>query len=278
MLLGLHTPGAKGFDAALERAIGFGCEAMQMLPYRRHQDPEDEDYSGFKAKRAASPVKRLLIHSRFVPSLASSDERRRNRSIELLALELDLAARWGADGYVLHAGAYSPDLSREDGVKLAARSIAAAAQKASANVPIYVENVPGGGRRMGGTLEELAALLEALELSRVRARACFDTAHAWAAGYELATAEGMLKLLAKAHRLLGDRLSAFHVNDTRAKLGSNLESHANWGEGFLGREGLTVLLERPEFEHAVGIVEPPRPWLHDGESLAFVRACLAPAR
>lgn len=275
MLLGLHTPGAKGFDAALERAIGFGCEAMQMLPYRRHADPEDEDYRGFKERRAASAVKKLLIHSRFVPSLASSEERRRARSIELLSVELELAARWGADGYVLHAGAYSPDMTREDGLKATAESVASARAKCADQVPLILENVPGGGRRMGGTLEELAALLDALDAKRVPAKACLDTAHAWAAGYELATAEGMLKFLSRANRLLGDRIVAFHVNDTRAKLGSNLESHADWGEGFLGREGLRVLLERSEYEQAVGIVEPPRPWLKDGESLSFVRGCLA---
>lgn len=273
MLLGLHTPGAKGFPAALDRAVSFGCQAMQMLPYRRHAEPEDEDYKGFRERRAASPVKKLLVHSRFVPSLASSEDRRRERSIELLALELDLAARWGADGYVLHAGAYSPNVTLDDGLAMTARSIATARARAPNQVPLYLENVPGGGRRMCGPLEELASLLERLAALRVPARVCLDTAHAWAAGYELATAEGMLKFLSRANRLLGDAVGAFHVNDTRSKLGSNLESHANWGEGFLGKEGLRVLLAREEYADAIGIVEPPRPWLRDGESLAFVRAC-----
>lgn len=278
MILGLHCPAAKGYGTLLDHALAAGCEAMQMLPYRRHAEPEDEDYRGFREKRAKSAIKKLLIHSRFVPSLGSSEQRRRDRSIELLALELDLAARWGADGYVLHAGAYSPDVTRDDGINLVVRAVVTATRALSQMPPLYLENVPGGGRRLGGALEELARILDALEAQGVRAFACLDTAHAWAAGYELAAAEGMMKFLARANRLLGDRVAAFHVNDTRAKLGSNLESHANWGEGFLGREGLRVLLERPEYAEAIGIVEPPRPWLKDAESLAFVRGCLAPAK
>lgn len=128
---------------------------------------------------------------------------------------------------------------------------------------------------MGGTLEELARLLEACPGTG----ACLDTAHAWAAGYDLASAEGMLKFLARAHRLIGaDVVKAFHINDTRALLGTHRENHAYWGDGFLGREGLKVLLERSDYAHAVGIIEPPMGSAEaDGRSLEFVRGLISPA-
>ncbi len=269
MILGVHCPMTKGALGALRHAQSLGCGAMQMLPYRRHEEPEDQDFAAFREARERDGPARLIVHSRFVPALGSSDEARRERSVFHLARELELAERWGAEAYVLHAGAYSPDVPREKGMALVVDSILRAQRRAERRVPVWLENVPGGGRRLGGTLEELAELAAALP-------GCgfvLDTAHAWAQGYELSTAEGMLKLLARAHRLLDARnIRAFHLNDTRAKLGSHLESHAHWGEGYLGREGLRALLEREEYADALGIIEPPRPWLGDAESLAYVKA------
>jgi deoxyribonuclease-4 len=84
----------------------------------------------------------------------------------------------------------------------------------------------------------------------------------------------MLKFLARAHRLLGaETIKLFHLNDTRALSGSNRENHEHWGKGFLGKEGLKTLLERSDFAHAVGILEPPLgPAELDRASLNFVRA------
>lgn len=239
VILGLHCPVYRGLEAALARAADLGCEAMQMLPYRRHDPPTTEECAAFDKARRASSVKRLFIHSRFVPSLASSDSARRMRSMGHLASELRLAAALGGEAYVLHGGAYSVGSSFDEGLRFFKESVTRATAEAGVKVPIYLENVPGGGRRMGGTLEELAKLVEACP----GASACLDTAHAWAAGYPLSTAEGMLKFLSLAHRLLGaDTVKLFHLNDTRALLGSNRENHAHWGKGFLGTESLKTLL------------------------------------
>jgi deoxyribonuclease-4 len=267
VILGVHCSVYRGLDQALERAVSLKVDAMQMLPYRRHHAPPPEECAEFDAQRRKSPVKRLFIHSRFVPNLASSDAETRRRSVSHLKTELKLASLLGAEGYVLHAAAYSVGSSFDEGLKLFAESVRAAGGDGP---PLLIENVPGGGRRMGGPLEELARLVEACP----GAGACLDTAHAWAAGYALSSAEGMLKFLAKAHRLLGaETVKLFHLNDTRALSGSHRENHEHWGKGFLGKEGLRTLLERSDFAHAVGILEPPLgPAERDRESLAFVRS------
>lgn len=253
MILGLHCPVRHGYDAALAVAERAGCRAMQMLPYRRHHDPSGDELARFRKKREALEI-RLVAHSRFVPSLASSDEVRRARSVELLRRELALATGLGAEAYVLHAGAFSPEGTAADGIKLCAASIAAAAPA----MPVLIENVPGGGRRLGGTLEELRVLIEGARAAGVDAHACLDTAHAWAAGYDLSSAEAALKFLARVHRVLGaDNVRAFHLNDSRALLGSHVENHASWGEGFLREEPLRALLEREEYAETLAIAEPP---------------------
>lgn len=262
MILGLHLPVAAGYQGVLDAAAAHGLAAVQLLPYARHREPSPEELAAFK--RGRERLERVLVHSRFVPSLASSDPERRARSVRHLRRELALAEALGADFYVLHAGAYSPGEDAAGGAALFADSL----RRAGGPVRVLLENVPGGGRRMGGTLEDLARLRERVPETGV----CLDTAHAHAAGYDMSSAEGVLKLLARAHRLLGDAVQAFHVNDTRSMLGSHLEDHRHLGTGRLGTEGLRALLSRPEFAELPGILEPPRgDFAADSAALALAR-------
>ncbi|MCR4295456.1 MAG: deoxyribonuclease IV [Elusimicrobia bacterium] len=277
MRLGVHASVRGGFGAALEEALALGCESLQILPYRRHIQPSPEELSSFAAARSAAKLQ-LLVHSRFVPSLASSDSVRRNRSIKHLANELILTTALGGDAYVIHGGAYSPDSSLETGVKLFAQSVIMAVQQSACRTPLLLENVPGGGRRMGGSLEDLARLQDALKPSLPDVGVCLDTAHAYAAGYDCSTAEGSLSFLARAHRLLGfDAVKAFHLNDTRALLSSHREHHEHWGRGRLGGEGLKALLDREEFSSAPAILETPKDFPGaDRANLEFARGLSRP--
>ena len=272
MILGIHASVARGYARALEEAGGLGCAALQILPYRRHHPPTVEELSAFRAARAGSGVRILLIHSRFVPSLASSDETRRSRSVTHLAEELRLCAALGGDAYILHAGAYSPGSDADAGIKLFADSVRRAALSSSFSGTLLLENVPGGGRRMGGELEELARLQDAARPFVPNLGVCLDTAHAWAAGYELTSAAAALEFVSRARRLLGaDAIRAFHLNDSRALLGSHREDHWHWGKGRLGLSGLKALLAREEFADIPGILETPKEPGADAANLAVVR-------
>jgi deoxyribonuclease IV len=256
MLLGIHGSVRNGLANALMEAEDARCPVLQMLPYRRHATPDEEEMRMFRARLKRTNVTRLIVHSRFVPSLASSDETRRARSVELLAQELDLAGKLGAESYVLHAGAFSPGATAEQGLDKAAASIKEALSRAAFGGPILIENVPGGGRRLCGPLEELAALRD--RLSGIMTGICLDTAHAWAAGYDLSSLEGALKFTAKANKLFGDAVACFHLNDSGALLGSHVENHAHWGRGRLGKEGIAALLARPEYQATPAVVETPK--------------------
>lgn len=274
MRLGVHGSVRAGYLSPLNEAVELGCESLQILPYARHQpNPDKELLSSFAAARSAAKLQSLLVHSRFVPSLASSDGDRRARSVQHLSHELELTAALGGDAFVIHGGAYSPDSSLEAGVRLFAESVIMAVQRSSSRTPLLLENVPGGGRRMGGSLEELARLHDALKPSIPNLGVCLDTAHAYAAGYDCSSAEGALKFLSRAHRLMGfDAVKAFHLNDSRALLGSHREHHEHWGKGRLGSEGLKALLDRDEFSSCPGILETPKDGVEsDRANLEFAR-------
>ncbi|MFA5141101.1 MAG: TIM barrel protein [Elusimicrobiota bacterium] len=264
MLLGVHCDVRGGYLAALRRAESLGCEAMQMLPCRRHHEPAQEEFSAFRRAFSESRVKRLVLHVRYAPFLASEDRGRRESSIRNLSGEMRFGRSLGAGWLVMHLGAFSPGATLERGLELFAEGV----REASPGGPtLLVENVPGGGRRMGGSLEELADALRRLEHRGVDARACIDTAHAWAYGYELDSRDSMSLFLARVHHVLGTDIPVFHVNDSGAERGSHREDHARWGDGRVGSEALQTLLEREG--HAVGILEAPRGT--DEENLAFVR-------
>ena len=272
MILGVHATVFRGLAAALDEARILDCSALQILPYRRHHLPGPVELASFRAARAALGLRTLLVHSRFVPSLATADAARRENSVAHLTRELSLSDGLGGDAYVLHAGAYSAESTAAEGVALFAQSVRVAVLRAGFRGALLLENVPGGGRRMGGTLEELAQLRDALGRDLPRVGFCLDTAHAWAAGYEISTAEGALKFVSRAHRLLGaDSIRAFHLNDTRALYGSNREHHWHWGKGRLGLEGLKVLLHREEYAHVPGILETPKEPGADAANLALAR-------
>jgi deoxyribonuclease-4 len=258
VILGAHCPVRAGFAAALRFAVESGCQAMQVFPYRRHAEPAPAEPADFRRARESGSVRRLLAHSRFAPCLGSLDDGMRRRSIGLLERELRLAAALGAEAFVLHAGAYSEGSDREEGLRLAASSVLEAMDRSETALKVLFENVPGGGRRLGAELRDLAGLLEPLRRAGRPCGVCVDTAHAWAAGIDVSSSEGMLRFLSRLHRAVGaDSVAAFHLNDTRALLGSRRESHVRWGEGYLGLEGMRVLLDRPEYADRPGIVELP---------------------
>lgn len=279
MLIGLHVGIRQGPRAALARAVELGLEALQILPYRRRpgseegfrwEKPDAAQAAELREALARGDVRRLAVHSRYVPFLASADPEARRRSTELLARELGFARDLGGGEFVLHLGAYSPGSDPAEGTRLFAEGVAEAYAGAPGAPRLVMENVPGGGRRMGGRLEELAALRAELAARGVDCGVCLDTAHAWAAGYDVAGAAGMETFLDRAAALFGAaNVTLFHLNDTGAPLGSHREHHDHWGAGRLGREGLKRLLSRPDYAHAAGILEMPPG--RDAENLAFVR-------
>ena len=280
MLLGLHVGVRRGFPGALARTTELGLEALQILPYRRvpgsgegfrWEAPDPVEARAVAASVGRGALRRLAVHSRYVPFLASREPEGRRRSTELLSRELGFARDLGASEFVLHLGAYSPGSDAAEGTSLFADGVA----QAYALVPdaplLVMENVPGGGRRMGGRLEELADLRGELMLRGVRSAVCLDTAHAWAAGYDVAGAAGMDAFLDRAAALFGaPAVTLFHLNDTGSDPGSHREHHEHWGKGRLGQDGLARLLARPDFVHAAGILEMPPG--RDEANLAFVRS------
>jgi deoxyribonuclease IV len=208
-----------------------------------------------------------LAHAPYLLNLASDDETLVRRSVEVLVEELRRAAELGLDGVVLHPGSARSG-SREDAEARCRAALARAVGTAGdAAARLLLEGQAGAGGQLGRTPAELARLVEPSVRGRVGI--CLDTAHLWAAGYDL-TAGGLSRVLGEVRdhwRCAAP--DALHINDTRVELGSGRDRHAPPGEGVLAERFYRELLTEESLATVPMILEIP-----PGKDNALVRRAL----
>ncbi len=259
MLIGAHVSPAGGPANAVARGVERGCRAIQIFNQSPRQwKPtvyDDEKVVAYKDAFADSGVEALLVHAVYLLNCASEDPDLREKSLTSLIASLRAGAALGAVGVVLHPGSALKDEPRA-AVKRAAKVIKEALAE-SEGCDLHLENTAGAGGTLGRTFEELAALIEGAG-ARKRLRACLDSCHLLASGYDIRTAEGLSDVLDDFDRVVGmDRLGSLHVNDSRSELGSNVDRHAALGEGELGEAGCVAFLSEPRFDGLPCVFEGP---------------------
>jgi deoxyribonuclease-4 len=265
--IGAHLPLGHGLVRAADRAAAIGASAIQVFTdnpaawRRRGQLPRELE--AFRERLAFHDIAPISVHAPYLVNLAGPDPARAERSVELLAHELRVAAAYGAALLNLHVGSHHGD-GVEAGATRIARGIRAALDRlddAAADVTIVLENGAGGGFGMGATIDELAMVDEALGaggVARSRIGFCLDTAHLWGAGHAIDTPAGVDELLGTFDTALGgERLRMVHLNDSRSEPGSRSDRHEHLGAGRIGTAGLRRILTHPALAHVVYILETP---------------------
>jgi deoxyribonuclease-4 len=258
MRLGAHVSISGQIDRAIDRALALGCECLQIFwgsprQWRPVAYPADA-LARFAAKRRAAGLDPLVIHAAYLVNPAADDRALWRRSVASLVASARGAERLGGLGIVTHlgsaGGSRTPALRR---VAAAVREVLAA----TARVTVLLENSAGGGGHLGASLDELAAVLDRLG-GHPRVGVCLDTAHLFAAGWDLRTAAGVDATIAACDRAFGwARVRLVHLNDSKAPLGSHRDRHENIGEGEIGIEGFRALVRHPRTRHLSGVIETP---------------------
>jgi deoxyribonuclease-4 len=259
MLIGAHVSPAGGPANAVTRGVERGCRAIQIFNQSPRQwkptEYDDKKVADFKEAMKDSDIEALLIHAVYLVNCASEDPELREKSLTSLIASLRAGDALGAVGVVVHPGSALKDEPRA-AVKRAAKVIKEALAQ-SEGCDLHLENTAGAGGTLGRTFEELAALIEGAG-GRKRLRACLDSCHLLASGYDIRTAEGVSSVVDEFDRVVGlDRLGSLHVNDSMTPLGSNVDRHAPLGEGELGVEGCVAFLSEPRFEGLACVFEGP---------------------
>nr|MDO8088963.1 deoxyribonuclease IV [Candidatus Sigynarchaeum springense] len=262
MRIGAHMSAAGGFENAIKGGSEINCEAVQMFVKSNRswgaRAVKDEEFGTFKSVRSAqSNISSIFCHGTYLVNLAAEDKEILAKSITCFELEYDISTKLGLDFLVFHPGAPKA-MGLDRGIAQVARSLNAIAKKFPGSpVKILLENTAGQGSTIGRTWSELRQILDKLEEPK-RFGLCFDTCHAFAAGYDIRTEKIYEKTMKEVNDEIGlDRIYAFHLNDSEHELGTNHDRHAHIGEGQIGTEGFRWLVNDPRFKDHPGTVETP---------------------
>ncbi len=265
--LGAHLPLGAGMVKAVDRAHEIGASALQIFgdnptAWRRRTEPPREQ-PAFRERLAALDIGPVAIHAAYLVNLAGPDEDFFERSVAILANDLRAAPGFAARYVNVHTGSHRGSGPERGIARLAdgvARVLGEVDDGAAAAV-LVLENSPGGGDGIGATVEELAAIADAIAARGVapaRVGFCLDTAHAWGAGYDLSRPDGADALLAAFDARIGlERLRMLHLNDSKSELGSRLDRHEHVGAGRIGEAGMAHLLRHPLLAGATYYLETP---------------------
>jgi len=259
--IGCHVSTAGGVDKAPERGRKIGARCMQVFTRNQMswkvkplEKPEAEAFA--KARKAAR-IGTVMSHDSYLINLGSPEADKRRRSIAAFEAEMARCTMLGVELLNFHPGAHMGA-----GVKAGTRRIADALNGVCAAFPdspvkLVLETVAGQGTTVGRTFGEVADILGRLDAPG-RFGVCVDTAHIFAAGYDIATEDGWERTWQEFEAALGmNRLCAFHVNDSKVPLGACVDRHALIGRGEIGPDAFVRLVTDPRTRNVPMFLETP---------------------
>ena len=259
--LGAHVSAAGGTPNAPGRAEAIGARVLQLFTKQpnRWAEPTLSAAVGdaFAAERRAHGIRIVVSHDSYLINLASPDPALWKRSVASFEAELGRCTVLGVDLLVTHPG-NATDGDPEEGILRNARGLAACLRAVPGGPRVLLEITCGSGTSVGGSFEALARIRGALPPDlRERVGVCFDTCHAWAAGYDLV--EDYEGVWEDFDRTLGlEQLGLFHLNDSRHPRDSRKDRHAGIGEGTLGPEPFRRIRTDRRFRHVPKVLETPK--------------------
>lgn len=259
MRLGVHMPQAGGFNKNVERVAGIGCRTVQIFPGNptgwqmgKLEINEIEKRSALLESYGLYP---LVVHAAYLINLATNNEDFLAKSRRLLAETMVRAGYYRSPYVVLHTGNHGGQ-GVEKGMAQIIESIRAGLAEWPGPVKLLLENTAGSGTALGAKFEELAEILQSFPEGKLGV--CIDTAHCWAAGHDLGSAEAVKETLGRFDKTVGlEHLHLIHVNDTKVRLGARVDRHAHIGEGNISLEGFAALLNYGWPEDFPIILETP---------------------
>jgi deoxyribonuclease-4 len=261
--IGIHTSTAGGAETAAERAYRLGCGAFQIFSSSPRQwAPYQLTASQCEAMnrlRVKYDLKPLVIHANYLVNLAGGNPEFHRKSIAAFGGEVERALALSADYLVVHPGSFR-GVSREEGLAKVEASIAEATDGHDlrrGGLTILIENTAGAEFSLGGSFEQVAALVGVLS-KIVPVAACIDTCHTHVAGYDIVSEEGYAQTLKHLDATVGlGNVPVWHGNDAKAARGSHLDRHQHIGQGMIGLEPFRRLLNDPRLAKCAFIVETP---------------------
>ncbi len=260
-LLGAHVSVAGGVQNAPGRGTEIEADAIQVFTANQNQwkakPLADENISGFRDGMSKGRPQVSVTHDSYLINLCADEAWKRERAVNAFIEEMDRSESLGIPYVVFHPGAYM-GAGVKEGCAIVARSLNLALEaRPDHKVQLLVEVTAGQGTTVGSTFEEIADILSQIKQPE-RMGVCFDTQHAFAAGYDLRTVASYTAVLQQFDDRIGlDQLKVFHINDSKRELNDHVDRHEKLGAGYLGLVPFWCLVNDERFANTPAILETP---------------------
>lgn len=276
MRVGVHISIAGKIYESVDRAKELGCDTFQIFSRSprswQTNDLNKVDVEEFKKRIKVAKIAPLIVHIPYLINLASPVNFLYQRSISAYIEDIKRAEILGANYFVTHIGNHKGK-GESYGISRIITALNQITSQIKPSLKILLENTAGAGTVLGYNFAQIAAIIKGIKEAKYFGL-CLDTAHAYAAGYNIATKEGLDKTLKEIDELIGlNQLFLIHANDSKVALGSRVDRHEDIGKGEIGRKGFAFIVNHPALRKLPFILETPkkRPG-EDVENLETIRA------
>lgn len=265
LVLGCHLSISGGLAQAVARAEELKINALQIFSHNARSWKMGallpEDAQKFIERRQQSKIEYAVIHTIYLINLASPDPKIFGLSVQALKDEIQRAGELKIPHVNTHIGAHmgkGVDAGLERIAQALNEVLASPHAQNAPDVKILLENSAGEGTELGAMFAELGGVLNNIK-DRRRVGVCIDTCHAFAAGYDLTTPEGLEKTLTELERTVGlESVELVHLNDSKFPLGARRDRHEHIGQGYIGSEGFRLLVNHKALREKPFILETPK--------------------
>ncbi len=266
LLLGAHVSVSGGLDQSIYRGESIGCTAIQIFTKSNRQwhskNITDEQANIFKETLKKSSIKEVVVHASYLINIGAANKEINDKSFESLKEELERCEKLGLKYLVLHPGNYQKN-SEIDCLKKIAENLNNIFIQVPGNTTILLENMAGMGTSIGYKFENLANIIAQIK-DKKRIGICFDTCHAFAAGYNFNNRSAYDSLWNEIKSILDLKLiKVMHINDSKNEIGSRLDRHEFIGKGKIGINSFELLFNDERFFDIPKILETPVDTLED---------------
>lgn len=266
LLFGAHMSISGGLHHAIERGESIGCTAIQIFTKNNrqwHAKPLDtKDVQLFKKTWSQSPIKSIIVHATYLINIASNKADLEHKSIIALKDELKRCDELDLPYLVLHPGSYT-DAHENEALERVAHNLDIIFESIDTKTSVLLETMAGQGTSLCYSFEQIAIIIKKSKHKR-KIGVCFDTCHAFAAGYDFSSKKSYDAMWKNFDDLIGiDKLHAIHINDSKTDCGSRVDRHANIGKGKIGLEAFKLLFNDKRFVHIPKVLETPYETIED---------------
>jgi deoxyribonuclease-4 len=262
LLLGAHMSIRGGVHMAIERACSIECRAMQMFVKNNMQwfarPLAREEIRAFLEHGQRGDLLSIFAHANYLINLAATHPQFHANSLRSLAEELARADQLELPFLVVHPGAHLGAGEQAGLDKIVASIDAVFRVLRKVKTKLALETTAGQGSCLGHTFEQIAYIIDnAREPERLCV--CLDTAHVFAAGYDITSEAAIRKTFREFDRVIGrDRLVAIHLNDSKASRGSRVDRHEHIGKGKIGLAAFRYVMRGQRFAKIPKVLETPK--------------------